>query len=93
MCNTKPSNVGNIMSANNGKMNVEKSGEVSIELSDTSITVDGVLHVPDIAANLLSVYKICQKTILLSLIAMVAQFSTKAAKRFFFANQSTACTR
>lgn len=61
MRNSKPSDVNNIMSANNGKMIVEKCGDVSIELDNTSIAVDNVLHVPDIAANLLSVHKMCQK--------------------------------
>lgn len=61
MCNVSSSNVTEIMSADRGKMKVNKRGQMKIELKDTSIEVDEVLHVPSIAVNLLSVYQICRK--------------------------------
>ncbi|XP_031634735.1 uncharacterized protein LOC116348025 [Contarinia nasturtii] len=61
MRSVKHFNISEITSANNGKMKVEKRGKVTIELKDTEIEADDVLHMPDIVVNLLSVYKICQK--------------------------------
>lgn len=40
---------------------MQKCSKVKIELKDVEIEADEVLHVPDVAVNLLSVYQICKK--------------------------------
>lgn len=61
MYETKRSDIIDIVSANNGVMKVKKCGKVKIEMKNAVIEADDVLHVPDIAVNLLSVYQICKK--------------------------------
>lgn len=59
MRNIKPSGISDIMGANKGKMRVRKCGDITLNSGNTEIEVNRVLHVPDIAVNLLSVYQIC----------------------------------
>lgn len=61
MYDTKTSNISEIISANSEPMKVIKRGKLKIDLKEHEITADDVLHVPDLAANLLSVYQIAKK--------------------------------
>lgn len=51
----------NVLTANNTQLKVNASGNAKLLLSGNTINVSGVLHVPDLSANLLSVYKICSR--------------------------------
>lgn len=53
--------IGHIVAANNSKIPVESTGTTIINASDTEIAVKKVLHVPGLAANLLSVSKIVEQ--------------------------------
>lgn len=53
--------IESITSANNGKLAAKSAGDTLLTLSNTQIPVYDVLHVPGIAANLLSVSKIVEK--------------------------------
>lgn len=60
MCNMKHTDVKDIMSANNRNMGVKKCGDLVIQSNDIEINVNSALFVPELAVNLLSVYKICE---------------------------------
>ena len=47
--------------ANNGSMQVVSRGNVTLECPDGDLDIHGVLKVPDLTTNLLSVSKICKK--------------------------------
>lgn len=57
----KSVNVSHIVSANNAKMMVKSAGNAILNLNKTEIEVADVLHVPELAANLLSVCSIVEK--------------------------------
>lgn len=54
----KPAKVSQVLSANSAKMKVQHSGNANLRINGEQINVNDVLHVPDLAANLLSVCKI-----------------------------------
>lgn len=57
----KQSQIAEIVAANNSRMKVKNSGELKVRIQDNEIDVSDVLHVPELSANLLSVYKIASK--------------------------------
>lgn len=61
MENARQTDVNDIMSANNENMGVKKCGDLTIQSDDVEIDVNCALFVPELAVNLLSVYKICEK--------------------------------
>lgn len=60
LSNIKNVGVKNIITANNTKMPVKCIGEATLKLEKEEIQVNDVMHVPDLVANLLSVYKILE---------------------------------
>lgn len=61
LVNKVKSDVNDITVANNSKMNVESMGKTNLTLNKNDIEIGKVLHIPDLTANLLSVYQIVQK--------------------------------
>lgn len=61
MRNVKPSSVPDITSACKSALIVKKQGDITIQLPGGDIDVENVLHVPQVAVNLLSVSQICKK--------------------------------
>lgn len=60
--NIRPSNVDCITSANDAKMKVKHIGDSSLKIENNKeIVINDILHIPDIAVNLLSVNKIVEK--------------------------------
>lgn len=52
---------GNIITANNAKLNVALVGNAEVMTSDTMIEISNVLYVPKLSANLLSVSRLVEK--------------------------------
>lgn len=61
MQNCRASNINEILGADNSCMPVQKCGNLILEINENEINVDEVLHIPKLAVNLLSVYKITQR--------------------------------
>lgn len=61
LSNIQPSAVNEIMSANSEKLKVNGAGTTTLNLNGSDIPVSNVLHVPGLAANLLSVHHIASK--------------------------------
>lgn len=61
MFNKKSADVGEVVSANGCGMKVKKCGSLKLNFDEMSIETDDILHVPDLSASLLSVYRICMK--------------------------------
>lgn len=61
MRNTKPSSVTEIKSACKNALLVKKMGDTTINIGEKGIDIKNVLHVPQVAVNLLSVYQICER--------------------------------
>lgn len=59
--NKRTPNVLKITSANDAKMDVKSEGDTRLTLDNKSIPMHNVLHVPDLAANLLSVSSMVSK--------------------------------
>lgn len=59
--NTKPTQMRDVKSANNAKLQVKCAGDTVLRLNNVDIPVGNVLHVPDLSANLLSVFYIVSK--------------------------------
>lgn len=59
--NIKPSKAFPITSANNAKMAVKQVGDTMLKINNEEIEIKDVLHIPDLACNLLSVNKIVEK--------------------------------
>lgn len=57
----RPTNVSQILSANDAKLNVKGAGKTTLQLNKNDIEVSNVLHVPGLTANLLSVCGMVQK--------------------------------
>ena len=57
----KSSSIKQIISANDARLKVKGVGNTSIKINNNNIDVNEVLHVPNLATNLLSVHKIVQK--------------------------------
>lgn len=53
--NVNNSSIGHIISANNAKLKVMNSGNVTLSLNENEMNLKNVLHVPELSANLLSV--------------------------------------
>lgn len=57
--------IDHIIAANNAKLEVRSAGVVQVKVSteddETEISINNVLHVPDLSSNLLSVSQLCQK--------------------------------
>lgn len=53
--------IRDIKTADDSKVNVRAMGKANLILNDKEIEFDQVLHIPDLTANLLSVYQITQK--------------------------------
>lgn len=61
LVNMKPAKVVDVTSANNAKLNVKGVGDTVLRLNDIEVPVNNVLHVPELSANLLSVFYIVSK--------------------------------
>lgn len=61
LANVRPTHVNEILSANSAKLNVRGAGNTVLKLCDNEIPVKNVLHVPELSANLLSVFHIANK--------------------------------
>lgn len=59
--NMKPTKVSDVTSANNAKLNVKGAGDTVLRLNNIEVPVSNVLHVPELSANLLSVFYIVSK--------------------------------
>lgn len=57
----KKPNVSEILAANNASMKVVNTGNVDLKLNNVNLSINDVLHVPDLSANLLSVSRMCEK--------------------------------
>lgn len=57
----KKSNVSEILAANNSTMMVKGTGKSRVTLNKEEIEINNVLHVPELAGNLLSIYQIVKK--------------------------------
>lgn len=72
--------VGDIIVANNTKMKVDGVRKISLSIKKSQIEINDVLHVPQLAVNLLSVSKIAEATQLF-LKEKIAQFIMKKVWR------------
>lgn len=61
LTNMKPTNAGKVMGANSAQLDVKGIGNATLKLPSSKINVEGVLHVPELSANLLSVHHIVNK--------------------------------
>ncbi len=59
--NHKPSHIKEIVVANNSKLSVNCSGKSTLQINQEGIEVRDVLHVPNLATNLLSISKMAEK--------------------------------
>lgn len=57
--------IDHIVAANNAKLAVKSAGVVNVDVSlngvNNQVSIDNVLHVPDLSSNLLSISQLCQK--------------------------------
>lgn len=58
---TKKAEVDDITTADDTSLKVEYAGKTKLDLKDKTIELNDVLHIPNMSANLLSVYKIVSK--------------------------------
>lgn len=61
LSNIMPTKVSKVMGANSAKLDVQGAGNMTLKLDTALVTVDNVLHVPGLSANLLSVHHIASK--------------------------------
>lgn len=59
--NVRSTNSMEIMCANKEKMQVKAVGDTALNLQENDVALNGVLHVPTLGVNLLSVSKIVEK--------------------------------
>lgn len=59
--NKKTTNVNNIMTANNAKMQPKYAGDAVLKLNESDVVIRDILHVPELAVNLLSINKIAER--------------------------------
>lgn len=61
LTNYKETSQREIIAANNERMLVKYAGDSKLNLHGSEVSVENVLHVPNLAINLLSVHKIVSK--------------------------------
>lgn len=61
LSNQNYADIKDICAANSSRMKVNGFGEATFQVNDGEVKINDVLHVPDLAVNLLSVHKIVSK--------------------------------
>lgn len=59
--NVKKTGVNEIISANNARLSVKVVGDADVDFDGKAVEINGVLHVPELIANLLSISKIVKR--------------------------------
>lgn len=83
MIENKKSDSDKITAANGAKISVTGYGDGKMTFGNGNVNVKGVMHVPDLAVNLLSVSQIVKTEISWYLTQVVVRYSTTKMKKSF----------